>query len=439
MALLRRTFMASVSLAVLAPSIALSNGYQNLHQSATGLGTAYAANGTGIDDVSAIFSNPASLTRFPGWNASIGATLILPTDTFENLQATTTTSLGGGGVPVTGTPSEPSQFLDNSVSGYWYLSRQLTDRLFFGLAFNAPWATESDYTDTAASRYTATTTQLTAYNLSPMLAYKLDDRLSVAAGLNIQYYTSVFATNLPLDVNAPDADTDASAEFEGNKLAFGATLGVEYQATDRWRLGASYRTAIEHEFEGDVDISGPAATLQAFANNGILPSGSADYAISTPWMLQLGAHNQINDRWELYGSATLTGWSEFTDTVITTSNLAAPIRVRNGWDDAWYVALGFGYQWTPQTKVFGGVAYDETPTPTEIRNPRAPNADRYYVGLGVSHEFRPGHMFKFGYAHTFFDDAEIRLTEATNPGRGSLSGDIKIDADIVMFQYVREF
>lgn len=416
------------------PLVVSANGYQNLHQSAQGLGTAYAANGTGIDDISAIYSNPASLTRFPGTHGSFGLTYIMPRDTFENLSAT---ALGGAPV-IDGSPAVPSQFLDNTVSGYWYLGRQLTDQLYFGLSFNAPWATESDYTDTAASRYTATRTSLTAYNLSPMLAYKVNDRLSVAAALNIQYYTSEFATNLPLNPAAPTADTDASADFDGNDLAFGATIGIEYQATDQWRFGASYRSKINHGFDGDVVLTGPDATMNALALAGISADGSAKYDIATPWMLQLGAHGQLTDKLEVYSSATLTGWSAFKDTIIDTSNIGT-LTVRNGWDNAWYIAVGMGYQVTPETKVFGGIAYDETPTPTEVRNPRAPNADRYYVSFGVAHEFRPGRTVKFGYSHTFFDDAPIRLTDENNPGRGTLNGDIKIDADIIMAQYIHEF
>lgn len=432
---LRRFSLSSTAIILgLYPVVVSANGYQNLHQSAQGLGTAYAANGTSIDDISAIYSNPASLTRFPGTHGSFGLTYIMPRDTFENLSATAL-----GGAPVTdGTPAVPSQFLDNTASGYWYLGRQLNDQLFVGLSFNAPWATESDYTDTAASRYTATTTSLTAYNLSPMLAYKMNDRLSVAAALNIQYYVSEFATNLPLTPAAPSADTDASADFEGNDLAFGFTLGVEYQATDQWRFGASYRSKIDHGFDGDVLLSGPDATMAALALAGIAPESGADYDIATPWMLQLGAHGQLTDKLEVYSSATLTGWSAFEDTIIETGNIGT-LRVRNGWDDAWYIGVGMGYQVTPETKIFGGIAYDETPTPTEVRNPRAPNADRYYVSFGVAHEFRPGRTVKFGYSHTFFDDAPIRLTDENNPGRGTLYGDIKIDADIIMAQYIHEF
>ena len=65
--------------------------------------------------------------------------------------------------------------------------------------------------------------------------------------------------------------------------------------------------------------------------------------------------------------------------------------------------------------------------------------DSYYVSMGLAHELKPGRTVKFGYTHTFFDDAPIRLTDETNPGRGSLNGDIKIDADIIMAQYIHQF
>lgn len=428
-------YLPSCLIGLLVSPVALGNGYQNLHQSAVGLGTAYAANGTGIDDISAIYSNPASLGRFEGLNASAAGIIILPDDSFEDLSATTST-----GAPVTdGTPQVPTQFLDTSYSGYWYLSYELTNRSHLGLAFNSPWATKSDYTSTAASRYTATQTDLTAYNMAPMYSYKASDTLTVAGALNLQFYDSLFSTNLPLNPDNPDLDTDLDATFDGDDFEVGFTLGLEWQANERLRFGASYRSAIEHDFEGDVILSGPSASLDGAAAAGIASRGSASYEISTPWMLQLGTHAQLTNSLEFYGSATLTGWSEFKDTVIETNNGLGTLRVKNGWKDAWYIAAGLGYQFSPKTKLFGGVAYDETPTQDEIRNPRAPNADRVYVGLGVSHRFRPSTTVKIGYAHTFFDDAPIALTADNNPGRGTLNGNIKIDADIFMLQLIHRF
>ena len=126
--LLARTLLASTCGA----SVASANGYQDLHQSAPGMATAYATNGTGAEDISAIFSNPASLSRFPGINTVAGVSMIRPTDSFRNLSALS------WGEAVTGDPDKPRQFLDTSYGAAFYLGWQLTDRLHFGLAFNAP-------------------------------------------------------------------------------------------------------------------------------------------------------------------------------------------------------------------------------------------------------------------------------------------------------------
>ena len=428
--------MRSLSLAfLLMPSLAMANGYQNLHQSAEGLATAYAANGTGIDDISAMYSNPASISRFSGTNLTFGSSLILPTDSFENLSATTAT-----GAPVTGIPLVPTQFLDTTVGGFAYLSHQFSDRVTMGLSFNAPWATESDYTTTAVSRYTATTTNLTAYNIGVVLGFQVNPKLSLGASLNAQYYDSKFSTNLPTSLT-PTAATDIQARFSGSDLALGYTIGLEYQATDATRFGVSYRSAIEHGFDGDVNLSGSAANFTALQGfiPGLQRNGVASYTIDTPWMLQLGVHHRATEKLELYGSATLTGWSEFDDTIINSSNGLPQIQVLNGWNNAWYVAVGAGYQITPKTKIMGGLAFDDTPTPVTVRNPRAPNEDRIYAGIGLTHDMGHYGMIKFAYAHTFFDDAPIALTAAANPGRGTLNGNIKIRADILALQYVRKF
>ena len=65
-------------LATLVHTNSIANGYEFLHQSAEGLGSAYATNGTAINDISAMFSNPASIIRFDGIRASGNFTLDLP-------------------------------------------------------------------------------------------------------------------------------------------------------------------------------------------------------------------------------------------------------------------------------------------------------------------------------------------------------------------------
>ncbi|MDB5571861.1 MAG: hypothetical protein JWN93_3044 [Hyphomicrobiales bacterium] len=432
-----RLVMGALSLpALLASPVALANGYQDLHQSAQGLSTAYATNGAGGSDVSAIFSNPASLTRFPGSWMSMAASLILPRDTFENISATPGYNPSG---QVTGSPAVPKQFLDTSVGAASYYTRQIQPDLFFAVSFNVPWATKSKYPVGGAQRYVATTTDLTAYNVSPILAYKMSDRFSVGGGPNLQVYHADFSTMVDSTAGrAPSPATDLTSRIKATNVSLGFTAGVEYQITPATRVGASYRSAIVHKFNGDSTLSADnpqalSAVVSFLQLTG--PDGKANFKINTPSIATLGLAHQATERLELYASAMQIGWSRFRSTRVEYSNGFPTTVVDNNWNNSWYVAAGAGYQATPEVKIRTGVAYDWTPTETSVRNPRAPNADRVYAGMGFTYQSDPSWKFDLSYAHCFFADAPIALAGGNNLPRGTLNGNIKIDANILMAQF----
>lgn len=429
------------ALAVALPAPALANGYQDLHQSAQGLGTAYAVNGAGITDISAMFSNPASLTRFPGTWGSVAASAILPTDTFEDLRATAPFS----GRPVTGTPAVPKQFLDNTVGAGTFLSHQLSDRLFVGLALTVPWATKSNYPETAVSRYTAVDTQLRAYNANPIVAYKVSDTFSIAAGPTFQLYTSDFSTAVdPTGGLAASPANDLLSRIKAHDLAVGFTAGIEWQATPTTRIGISYRSAVKHKFDGKLRLTSSNPASFNLLDAGVFsvtgkhltgPMGKTRFQINTPSIATFGISQQVGDKLELYAAGQLVGWHFFHDTVVTYDNGLPETVVDNDWHDSWYVAGGIGYQATRTFKLRAGAAYDWTPTQDNVRNPRAPNADRIYVGVGATYG-PEGAAWKLdvAYGHCFFKDATIDLAGGNNAPRGTLYGISKIDANILMAQ-----
>lgn len=435
----RRSNIAAGAIAshvLLCGGVALANGYQDLHQSAQGLSTAYATNGAGGSDVSAIFSNPASLTRFPGSWSAMATSLILPRDTFENLSATPGFNPG---LQVTGTPAVPGQFLNTSVGAASYYTRQLQPDLFFGVMFNAPWATKSKYPDSGAQRYVATKTALTAYNLNPILAYKVSDKLSIGGGPNFQLYTADFSTMVDGSGGVhPAIATDLESRIKANSLAVGFNVGLEYQMTPATRIGLSYRSAIVHKFNGDSTLTTPNpqvlnAVVAALNLSG--PDGKASFKINTPSIGTIAVAHQATDNLELYGSAMHIGWSRFRSTTVNYANGFPQTIVDNDWNNSWYIAAGAGYKFSPDLTVRTGIAYDWTPTPLKVRNPRAPNANRIYAGVGFSYQINPAVKFDLSYAHCFFDDAPIALAGGNNIPRGTLNGNIKIDANIVMAQF----
>jgi long-chain fatty acid transport protein len=324
----------------------------------------------------------------------------------------------------------PRQFLDDSFGGAFYLGWQLGPRLHAGLAINAPWATVSSYPDTAVSRYVAVDTDLLAINVNPMIAWRATDRLTFGAGLNIQYYDAFFSTMIDARADG-QPEGDVLSRVSGTDTALGFTLGAEVDL-GRTRVGLSYRSSIDHDFDGRVRLEGgDFEALDELVGGGLSPTGSARFSIATPWIATLGVAHLATERLELYGSAALVGWSAFRDTRVSYDDGLPDTFVANGWRDRTYLAVGAGYQVSDAVKLRTGIAYDRTPTQDDVRNPRAPNADRVYVGLGASWLARPDLKIDVSYAHTFFDRAPIDL----DLGQGNrLRGDIDVDANIFMIQ-----
>jgi long-chain fatty acid transport protein len=417
-------------------SLVQANGYHFLHQSVEGFSTAYASNGTGIEDISAMFSNPASITRFDGFNISTGLALDFPRSDFDNLSATSYT-----GALVTGTPVAPSQPIDTAVGGASYASYQFNDKVYLGLSVTAPFAYVSEYPDTAASRYHATLTKLYAYNLGTVFAYKMSDKLSLAAGLNLQIYQNDVNTMVPTTPDAPSPATDVESRIRGSDPSVGFTLGLEYQFNADTRFGMSYRSEIAHDFKGNADFQGSAENLQTLQQALGLVSleGSAEFSIDTPSMLQFGLAHKLNDKWELYGNANYFGWSAFKDTHIRFSSGFPDVVVDNDWDNSWWLAVGGAYQLNDKVKLRAGIAYDWSPTPAAAVSPRAPNNDRMYAGFGMT--YRPNADWKFdaGYLFILFEQAHVRLAGGNNAPRGTLSGDLDLYANVFMFQVSKTF
>ena len=425
------------------PTISAANGYHFLHQSAEGLGSAYSTNGTGANDISAMFSNPASIIRFDGTRFSAGAVLDLPKSKLYNASATAPYS--DGTVAVSGTPETPTQPIDTAYGAATYFTHEYRPGLVFGVAVGAPFAYVSEYPDTAVSRYTATKTALTALNISPTVAYRINPQWAVGGGLNLQYYSAGLDTMVATSTN-PTIDTDVKSSIKAKDFAVGFSLGFEYQATPATRIGGSFRSSIKHSFHGTSELTGTPANYASLvtaaqAQNITItsPNGNVDFDIATPYMLQFGLLHKLNDKVELYANANRFGWSSFKNTHIVYSNGLAETVVDNNWHDSWFAAVGIGYQYDPKLKLRAGMAYDWTPTPASAVSPRAPNNDRWNVGLGLSYELDKNWKFDAGYQYIKFKKVTIALQGGNNIPRGTLDANLDLHAHIFMAQINRRF
>jgi len=406
---------AVATMAALSVGQAGAAGFALIEQG-SGTGNAYAGGAAAAEDASTIFFNPAGLTQLPGRQIVLGVSAIKPSAEFANQG-----SIAGGGKPLGS---------EGGDAGLWgvvpnlYVSWAATDRLWLGIGVNAPFGLRTGYDSDWIGRYQAIDSTLTTLNINPSIAFKINDVVSIGAGLN---YQTVDAT-LTRAVNF-GAGGEGSVRINGDDAAWGWNVGALFNLAPDMRVGVAYRSAIHYRVEGDVEFFRPAAVPA-----GAAPNGSIFTEVVLPESASLSVFQKFNEQWDIMGDVTWTRWSRLENLNIYRSNGATLSATPENWDDTWRIALGVNYHVNEQWKLRGGVAYDQTPVSDEFRTARIPDNDRTWLAFGA--QWKPashaGLALDFGYAHLFVKDAPINDNQL--PTNGRLIGTYSLSADVFTLQ-----
>ncbi|MEA3251133.1 MAG: outer membrane protein transport protein [Pseudomonadota bacterium] len=420
--------------AVMASSQAAASGFQVREQSAKALANAMAGAAAGAEDVSYMTYNPAAIGNVDGTQIAGGISYI--DASFELTDASASTADGlfsyQGGDSTEGGE-------DAWVPSFAFKTR--LDRQFdLGLSISAPYGLSTEYDKDWIGRYHAVETDLQTIDIQPTLNYRATDRLNLAVGLRAQYADATLSNAIDLGGFSGNpalvGNADGMAEVTGDDWGYGYTLGALFQATERTRLGISYRSEVELTLDGDVDYSSDNPTGQAVLAGaqatGQLQDGGGAAELTTPANLNLGVYHQLTDRLAVMANAEWTEWSSFKELTVEFENGGQSTTTEN-WDDTWAFSVGANYQLNPQWMLRAGLGLDETPVPdSEHRTPRVPDADRRWATLGATWMPTPDIGVTAGYMRVFGDDVDIDQSgaEAENASRGNLSGTYEVDADV---------
>ena len=360
-----------------------------------------------------------------------------------------------------------------------------------GLGMFTPFGLETDYQPGWFGRYAALRTKLTTIDLQPTVAWRFG-RFSLGAGLDIQYASARLtqAIDFGLAAQAPigqflpalakllaaagvspaaipgiiaatrNAYTNAGfvpggrdgvTEISGDDWSLGFNVGAlfEYrkmgEGEDSFlqdgRIGVSYRSKIDHTIEGDAEFR----RVPFFVTPGAPPVGAslpfdlftsifydqgATADLSLPDILHFSLYQRFAHKFALMGDVSWTHWSRLQQVPIVFENAATPANILNiNYDDAMRYSLGF--EWYPCKNLtfrMGG-AYDETPIQSpELRTPRIPDNNRYWLSFGAKYSPKDWLDIDVGYAHIFVDDPQSNFTD--NQGH-QLIGTYDAHVDIV--------
>ena len=370
---------AAAVMAVCAASAAHAAGFMLTEQSAGALGRAYAGVGVDGTDLSGVYYNPATMTLHPGTQIQAGFVAVGLDLAFE-------------GTGPNSDVSENGQYNTQAIP-HGYISHQISDSMWVGLAMTVPFGMGTEYDDDWRFANRGISAEVLTFDFNPNVAWKVSDKLSLGAGMSIQYASAdlKMRKDVVKDLASIDSEVDAVS------WAWGFNVGLMWTPLENLRFGLSYRSKINHNADGDVELdNGKLAGNNAedFVNHPIYGdyaklllsqygSYDATATISTPAWVMATAAWDVNELLSLYATFRWTDWSSFDELVIDSD--AGSTTVTNKWQDAYLFSVGADLRFTNWWTFRAGIGYESSPIDDpSFRTSIIPDADRWWFALGSS-------------------------------------------------------
>jgi long-chain fatty acid transport protein len=220
--------------------------------------------------------------------------------------------------------------------------------------------------------------------INPVIAWKINDHLSLGAGPMLNYGK----TTLSQGLLPPGGPPGNKLEFDGDDFNVGYNVGLHWQITDRHAFGIVYRGASEMNFEGTSEANYPTTFSQG---------ASAEFQF--PQIITVGYSFRPTPRWNLEFNLDWTDWDSL-DTVTFRQEVTGDVPRPFNWESSFMYMFGASYLFDGNWTVSGGYIYSENSVPDEWFNPGIPDSDRHVFSAGVSKRFdrlQLAAAFQYGY------------------------------------------
>ena len=364
---------AAAVMAVCAASAAHAAGFMLTEQSAGALGRAYAGAGVDGTDISGVYYNPATMTLHPGTTIQAGFVGIGLDLAYESND---------------GSVTENGQYNTQAIP-HGYISHQLTDNMWIGLAMTVPFGMGTEYGNNWDQADRGISAEVLTFDFNPNVAWKVSDKLSLGAGMSIQYAAADLKMRHDLAKGAPQLGSFDS-EIDADSIAWGFNVGLMWSPLENLRFGLSYRSKVSHHADGDLTLDNLNDPTDSKGNVWPYLSGSHDASasLSTPAWAMATAAWDVNDLLSLYATFRWTDWSSFDELTIDGGSIAGQSlgdTITNKWQDAYLVSVGADLRFTNWWTFRAGIGYETS----VIDDPRyrttiIPDADRWWFALGSS-------------------------------------------------------
>ncbi|TDN51784.1 long-chain fatty acid transport protein [Buttiauxella sp. JUb87] len=275
-------------------------------------------------DASTIVTNPAGMTRLPD-HMFTGGLQVMGGDINYQLDNARQS------------PGNVMNLFPNASSFY---SQKVSEDVYAGIGLYGNYGLGIDFGDWAGDRLIKKSTMV-AMTLSPSLAWKLSDRVSIGGAVNANYGFLSLTRNVEGD-DKTQKDHDWAMSYR---------LGLLMDLTDQTRAGITWNSKTDYDFNIDAQARFPNLPNVDFT----LPIGAQ---VRAPQQIMLSLVHDIDKQWSVMGDLGWQDWSQFGAPQITVAGEA--IDKTSRLKDTWHTALGVQYRPAEEWRLNAGVAFDST-------------------------------------------------------------------------------
>jgi long-chain fatty acid transport protein len=461
----------------LSPGIVLASGFQLAEQNGSGLGNAFSGQAAGVKDASAIYFNPALLTRLEGGNLVLSVEPVFPSQTFSDGGSTAPSLPPLPGAPPLGIPLGG---LGGDAGGVTpvpngYFSHQAGENLWLGVGVNVPFGLTTEWESDWMGRFHGIRSSIHAINVNPTVAVKLGV-VSLGAGINWQYFDAELTQNTAYGGAAFGSAYSAGGALaagaialqlatqgglaaegltvlDGDSEAWGWNVGGTLDVTENARMAASYRSEIKHDLDGTISFADAPSFVEGANAIGMIGAGlNAAFAerpitaeVKLPETFSVAAAWE-GEKVEVLADWTWTGWSSIPSLDVLDESGTEITSLTLRFEDTWRAGVGVNVLLNETTKLRLGTAYDQSPVQDAFRTPRLPDNGRVWLAGGFEWKLNEKSRLDLGYAYLFIDDGPSNLV--ANPQdpdyaeqllKGNLVGTYASNVQILGVQYTLSF
>ena len=385
---------AGIGVAVFSSGEVLANGFAIRAHSAVGLGASFAGEGTPGMGLSAMFWNPAAVTQTTGIRTEIDASYVMATD---NLTAKTGTSPGllalGAQDNVGKTGLIPATYLAYQINSDWYA----------GLSLNVPYGL-STHADQWAGQQLALSAKAESKEATPVLGWRINDVVSVAAGPRILWLKGTFSRAITPAPGAGALPVELSASDTGYGFAAGATI----TPSPGTQLALGYRSQIDMDLHGHNSFPTSAA-LGPFSGT----VNKLEGKFTLPDQAIFGARQQVTGALTLLGTIEWTGWHVVQGVPFTYTSGPAigtnATTINFDFRDSWFFSGGGEYEWSPQLLLRAGIGYQDAPVKDAARSTPLPETNNWSFAAGLTYRLNDKLTLDLGYSYFTSPGAPINV------------------------------